>query len=257
MADRADGLSCFVFDEFFVFAYHGLSARGNAMTASEGGSKRNRQVPDARTRVTDQCSTKTEERIRGEARDVFSGLSRSLVMALVPLYQTHGPLKQNPPGWKRMLEAKTSEALIDALVEEFFDSSSAARRRRAVLSHLLSTAELASLDEPVMPAATVQSSHGRANRLTSEVGELTSEEAAKLLHVSRTHLNTLVDEGALGDVRITQGGHRRIPRAAVLAYKEKSTLAQRRGLDKMTEASQRMGLYDGELEGLPVRKKGR
>ncbi|MBK5148594.1 helix-turn-helix domain-containing protein [Burkholderia sp. R-69608] len=77
------------------------------------------------------------------------------------------------------------------------------------------------------------------------------------LHVSRTHLNALVDEGKLGEIRHTEGGHRRIPRAAVLAYKNKTRLAQREGLAGMTEASKRLGLYEAEVEGLPVRRKGK
>ncbi|MFM0134386.1 helix-turn-helix domain-containing protein [Paraburkholderia sediminicola] len=85
----------------------------------------------------------------------------------------------------------------------------------------------------------------------SEAGELTSEEAAKLLHVSRSHLNRLVDEGKLDGVRYTQGGYRRIQRAAVLAYKEEIKTTQKKGLNRMVEASERMGLYDKELEELP------
>ncbi|MFM0179043.1 excisionase family DNA-binding protein [Paraburkholderia aspalathi] len=89
----------------------------------------------------------------------------------------------------------------------------------------------------------------------SEDEELTSEEAARLLHVSRTHLNTLVDEGKLGVVRHTQSGHRRIQRTAVLAHKEKIKTMQKKGLDRTVDASERMGLYDNELEGLPVCRK--
>ena len=88
-----------------------------------------------------------------------------------------------------------------------------------------------------------------------ETDELTSEEAAKLLHVSRTHLNTLVDTGRLGEVSRTAGRHRRISKAAVLQYKAASKERQAKGLDAMAEASERLGLYDQELEGVPVRSK--
>jgi excisionase family DNA binding protein len=86
--------------------------------------------------------------------------------------------------------------------------------------------------------------------------ELTSEAASKLLHVSRTHVNTLADSGALGVVRRTDGGHRRISKAALLKYKALSKERQSKGLDAMVAASQKLGLYDAELEGLPV-KAGR
>jgi excisionase family DNA binding protein len=149
--------------------------------------------------------------------------------------------------------------LTEAFAEEFLGSSDATRRRRALLSLLLTTAELGSLTKP---AASISLQQGRSRKIaeegTSGSVELTSEQAAQLLHVSRTHLNTLVYEGKLGDVRRTEGGHRRISRAAVLEYeaKTKTKLVQRAGLDRMTEASRRIGLYDTELDGLPVRRKG-
>jgi excisionase family DNA binding protein len=71
---------------------------------------------------------------------------------------------------------------------------------------------------------------------------VTSEEAAQLLHVSRTHVNSLVEAGKLGPVSLTEGGHRRISKAAVLHYKAGSKQRQARGLATMTEASQRLGL---------------
>ncbi|MGQ7935440.1 helix-turn-helix domain-containing protein [Paraburkholderia sp. D1E] len=96
---------------------------------------------------------------------------------------------------------------------------------------------------------------GRKQNPDSDHDAMTISEAAKILRVSRTHLNTLIDEGKLDGVRYTQVGHRRILRAAVLAYKEESKTTQKKGLNRMVEASERMRLYDRELEGLPVRRK--
>jgi excisionase family DNA binding protein len=101
----------------------------------------------------------------------------------------------------------------------------------------------------------VEASLDRKQNPDSDHNAMTISEAAKLLHVSRTHLNTLIDEGKLDRVHYTQGGHRRIQRAAVLAYKEESKTTQKKGLNRMVEASERMGLYDKELEGLPIRRK--
>lgn len=44
--------------------------------------------------------------------------------------------------------------------------------------------------------------------------------------------------------------------AALLKYKALSQERQAKGLDAMVAASQKLGLYDAELEGLPV-KSGR
>jgi hypothetical protein len=60
-----------------------------------------------------------------------------------------------------------------------------------------------------------------------------------------------LDAGALGGVSRTAGGHRRISKAAVLAYKADSKARQTKGLDAMAQASERLGLYaDGTREAL-------
>jgi excisionase family DNA binding protein len=82
---------------------------------------------------------------------------------------------------------------------------------------------------------------------TSDVDELTIAEAATLLHVSRTYLDTLLAAGKLPGIHETREGDRRIPRAEVLAFKERLVITQKRGLKRMMEASQRMGLYDAEI----------
>lgn len=84
---------------------------------------------------------------------------------------------------------------------------------------------------------------------------VTSEEAAKLLHVSRTHVNKLVEKGELGEVRKTEGGHRRILRSAVMSYKEKSKASQLKGLEQMMAASAALGHYDDEMNNVPLRRK--
>lgn len=85
--------------------------------------------------------------------------------------------------------------------------------------------------------------------------ELTSEAAAKVLHVSRSHLDALVKSGQLGEIRSTAGGHPNISKAAVLNYKAASKERQAKGLDVMVEASERLGQYDHELIDAPVRNK--
>lgn len=96
-----------------------------------------------------------------------------------------------------------------------------------------------------------------AKDVPADVGgkaEVSCEAAAALLHVSRTYLNALIDEGQL-PARTTPGGHRRIPREAVLAFEERMRAEQREGLDRLMDASRRAGLYDAELDAVPVRRK--
>ncbi|TXC79093.1 helix-turn-helix domain-containing protein [Paraburkholderia azotifigens] len=85
--------------------------------------------------------------------------------------------------------------------------------------------------------------------------ELTVAEASRLLHVSRTYLTALIDEGKFLEVHTTRRGRRRISRAEVLAYKEQIVKAQADGLERMIRASERMGLYDGEMRELSLHRK--
>ena len=124
------------------------------------------------------------------------------------------------------------------------------RKRRALLAHVLTQVDAHdALGEIVLSQPEAKKS------LSTESDWLTSQEASRLLRVSRTHMNTLLDGGALGEIQRTAGGHRRVSKAAVLEYKEQSKQRQAAALNEMAEASQRLGLYSGELEG--VARKGR
>jgi excisionase family DNA binding protein len=75
---------------------------------------------------------------------------------------------------------------------------------------------------------------------------LSLEEAAQLLHVSRTHINKLIDTGKLEDVQ-TEGPQRRIEKSAVLTYKAERKARQAAGMATLVDAPQRLGLYDAEF----------
>jgi excisionase family DNA binding protein len=153
---------------------------------------------------------------------------------------------------EQKIAAAMPELVEQAFIAGFLQNEKSARHSRAMLAHFLSAAELQSFaGSPLKLPVSVLPIDVEAEN----ADELTSEAAAKLLHVSRTHLNTLVDTGQLGEVRRTPGGHRRISKAAVLRYKAASKERQAKGLDAMVEASERLGLYDEELAGVPVRAK--
>jgi len=63
--------------------------------------------------------------------------------------------------------------------------------------------------------------------------EMTAQDAANVLGVSRTHLNALLERERIAHTK-TQGGHRRIPASAILDYKYRREAAQ----DAMREAMQ-------------------
>ena len=70
--------------------------------------------------------------------------------------------------------------------------------------------------------------------------ELTTQEAADLLHVSRPHLVKLLDEGTIDHYKV--GTHRRVRIEDVLAYRERRATVRREKLDELTRLSE-------ELEG--------
>ncbi|WP_147309993.1 helix-turn-helix domain-containing protein [Paraburkholderia sp. BL6669N2] len=84
---------------------------------------------------------------------------------------------------------------------------------------------------------------------------LTIKEAAKLLFVSPAHFRTLLQKSDLAAIQETPESDVRVLRSAVLEYKEQMRARQKAGLKEMMDASERLGLYDQEIEGPPNHKK--
>lgn len=194
-----------------------------------------------------------DNQVVGGLHVAFEGLAKALVAKVNALIAQQLERQAASKTIEKKVAAMMPMVLEQAFILNFLhDHQDAARHRRAILSHLLTAAEL----QNVVGSASIAPLAGMPSEAApTDAVELTSEAAAKLLHVSRTHLNTLVDTGQLGNVRRTAGGHRRIAKAAVLQYKAASKDRQAKGLDAMVEATERLGLYDNELDGIPVRYK--
>lgn len=186
-----------------------------------------------------------------ELRFVLEDITAGLASRLTSL--VHAQLGRKNVSTSAVEKAVT--ASVPGLLEEAFIAgllvNKAAAQQRAMLLHLLSTVQVQALGLEKTLSQGVAAIHE-----TVADEELTSEAAAKLLHVSRSHLNTLADSGVLGEIRRTAGNHRRISKAALLDYKARSKERQAKGLDAMMEASQKLGLYGDELAGVP-RRAGR
>ena len=151
----------------------------------------------------------------------------------------------SPAAIRRTVSKLMPTLLLDSFVLRLAGNARNSRKQRAMLIQLLSAADIGVTRAPQRAARTEP----------SDETLLTSEQAAALLQVSRTHTNSLIDSGNLGPVIRTAGRHRRIPESAVVAYKARRKEQQSLGLNAMTLASKRLGLYKDELQGIPRRSK--
>jgi excisionase family DNA binding protein len=133
-----------------------------------------------------------------------------------------------------LLEAEFANDLLRDLAKTSVE-------KRTLLTHLLTEANVKALTIEGLPKENVVDLD-----VESAAEFLTSEEAAKMLRLSRTHVNALIDAGKLGDILKTEGGHRRVTRGAVLDYLEARKVTQRKGIEQMMEESAKMGLYKDE-----------
>jgi excisionase family DNA binding protein len=82
---------------------------------------------------------------------------------------------------------------------------------------------------------------GEAVSIVPVQKELTTQQAADLLNVSRQYLVRLLDQGKIRYHRV--GTHRRIAFGDLMEYKRLRDDEMKQGLDELTRLSQELGLY--------------
>ncbi|MCV7341233.1 hypothetical protein MHAE_08508 [Mycobacterium haemophilum DSM 44634] len=82
---------------------------------------------------------------------------------------------------------------------------------------------------------------GRAVAVMPAHAELTTQEAADMLNVSRPYLIKLVEDGAIEFRKV--GTHRRIQASSVRAYQRQMELDTKKAADELTELTEDLELY--------------
>lgn len=83
--------------------------------------------------------------------------------------------------------------------------------------------------------------NGEGVNVIPDTAELTTQQAAELLNVSRPHLIKLLESGGI-PFRLV-GTHRRVRFRDLREYKSRDDLARRRAADELTQLTQELGLY--------------
>lgn len=84
--------------------------------------------------------------------------------------------------------------------------------------------------------------HGEDATVVRTPREVTTQQAATLLNLSRPTVVKLIDEGTLPARMV--GSHRRILLSDLLAYRDQIVAERRAILDQMTRDAEDLGLYD-------------
>lgn len=84
--------------------------------------------------------------------------------------------------------------------------------------------------------------HDRAVAVVPVNKELSTQEAADILNVSRPYLVKLLEQGEIPFVKV--GAHRRIQVRDLMEYQRLRDATRRQALQRLTQMSQELGLYE-------------
>jgi len=118
--------------------------------------------------------------------------------------------------------------------------------KEAELSFLVAgerkTLKLPAMALKMLAETMVHLARGNAVTIAPVHMELTTQQAADILGVSRPYLVKLLEEGKIPFRR--PHNHRRVRLQELLEFKEREDALRRQALDELTELSEEMGLYD-------------
>ncbi|MBH8566495.1 excisionase family DNA-binding protein [Nostoc sp. CENA67] len=89
---------------------------------------------------------------------------------------------------------------------------------------------------------------GKVISIVIQERELTTQQAAEMLNVSRPYLIKLLEQGEIPYIRV--GTHRRVRFEDLMKYKQQRDNKRRKGLKELTEFLQDEGFYDEDSSKL-------
>ncbi|RMB36600.1 excisionase family DNA binding protein [Sphingomonas sp. PP-F2F-G114-C0414] len=94
----------------------------------------------------------------------------------------------------------------------------------------------------------VEMGNGNAVAVVPVSAELTTQQAADLLNVSRPHVIKLIDAGKIHSRMV--GTHRKLRAQDVLSFRDRTDYERRIALSAMVASDEELGLYDDEPVGM-------
>lgn len=85
---------------------------------------------------------------------------------------------------------------------------------------------------------------GQAISVAPQEQEMTTQQAADILNVSRPYLIKLLEQGEIPYINV--GTHRRVRSQDLMTYKQQRDIKRREGLKEMSQFLQNEGFYDEE-----------
>ena len=141
--------------------------------------------------------------------------------------------------------APESEALIAEAASRVIEQHEAAGKTSLRVQITEAGREVATLDVPpsavqLIRAMLKEMGSGKALTLVADDAEITTKQAADLLHVSRPYLVGMIEKGELPARMV--GKQRRLPLKDVLAFKKDNEAKRRDALRELAALDQELGL---------------
>jgi excisionase family DNA binding protein len=131
-------------------------------------------------------------------------------------------------------------AELNRALEQHHANDKALRVQIAAAGHAVTTLDLPPVVARLLMDILKQTAAGHAVTLVPLEAEITTQQAAELLNVSRPYLVGLIEKGTLPARMV--GNQRRLPLQDVLAYKADNRAKRRQALRELSALDQELGL---------------